>query len=352
MDTYLDAMRKTRRPDFEQFVRVLKREKPSRPVLFEIAPNVMVAREIMGDRWLDAHEELAGERNFMNAMATLGYDYSVLPAWNYPMQNGGAGVRVEKKETISLNASHPISDWASFETFQWPTFNEQAFADIAVLEEHVPEGMGILARSCMSVLEPMVRLFGFENLCFMLLDNPDLVKAVSEKLSDHLCGFVERICRYSFIDGIIITDDWGFKTQTMLAPAQIREYVVPGHRRAVARIHELGRHAIFHSCGQLDAVWDDIIDDIGYEGRHSYEDNIEPVEECYDKYHRRIAILGGMDMDFLARSSPGAIHTRSLAMLDRSREDGAYALGSGNSLPGYIPEESVIAMISAAVVYR
>ncbi len=33
-----------------------------------------------------------------------------------------------------------------------------------------------------------------------------------------------------------------------------------------------------------------------------------PVEEAYDRYHSRIAILGGIDLDFVCRSTPEQIY--------------------------------------------
>jgi len=104
-----------------------------------------------------------------------------------------------------------------------------------------------------------------------------------------------------------------------------------------------------HSCGQFKLLWDDIIDDIKMDAKHSYEDTILPVEEAYEQYGSRIAILGGIDMDFLCRSTPEAVYKRSKAMIERTRARGGYALGTGNSIPDYIPAESYDAMRRAAV---
>jgi len=104
-----------------------------------------------------------------------------------------------------------------------------------------------------------------------------------------------------------------------------------------------------HSCGNVNEVMDDIIDDIGFCGKHSYEDNIEPVEDVYERLHNRLAIMGGIDIDFICRSTPEAVYTRSLAMLERASTRGGYALGSGNSIPYYIPDENYFAMIAAAL---
>ena len=69
-------------------------------------------------------------------------------------------------------------------------------------------------------------------------------------------------------------------------------------------IHAAGKPAILHSCGNLLDVMDDIIDEMGYDGKHSYEDAIQSVEDAYEAYHERIAILGGFDLDFVVRSAP------------------------------------------------
>ncbi len=93
---------------------------------------------------------------------------------------------------------------------------------------------------------------------------------------------------------------------------------------------------------------DDVIDGIGYDARHSYEDTIVPVEQAYERWGERIAILGGMDVDFLCTSTPGRIHARAAAMLEKAAGRGGYALGTGNSVPEYIPVENYPAMVSAA----
>lgn len=48
-------------------------------------------------------------------------------------------------------------------------------------------------------------------------------------------------------------------------------------------------------------------------------------------------------------SNPEEIYRRSKAMLERTEGRGGYALGSGNSIPEYVPQENYLAMISAAV---
>ena len=91
---------------------------------------------------------------------------------------------------------------------------------------------------------------------------------------------------------------------------------------------------------------DYLIDELKYDAKHSWEDIICPVEKGWQLWGERIAILGGIDMDFLVRQTPAEIRHRSVEMLKMTGSKG-YALGSGNSIPAFVPIENYLAMISS-----
>lgn len=94
---------------------------------------------------------------------------------------------------------------------------------------------------------------------------------------------------------------------------------------------------------------EDVIEYMGYDAKHSYEDSILPVEEAYHRWGDRIAILGGIDLDFVCRATPQEIKKRCRDMLRKAEKSGGYALGTGNSIPEYVPHENYFAMISVAL---
>ena len=138
----------------------------------------------------------------------------------------------------------------------------------------------------------------------------------------------------------------------MLSPADLRTYVFPWHQRIVAAAHAAGKPAILHSCGNASEIMEDIIGTMRFDGKHSFEDTIQPIEAAYDQYQGRVALLGGIDVDYVIRSAPDAVYRRSREMLERAAKVGAYALGTGNSVPEYVPVENYCAMIWAAVETR
>lgn len=91
----------------------------------------------------------------------------------------------------------------------------------------------------------------------------------------------------------------------------MRRLVFPWHRQIVDAAHAAGKPAVLHSCGHLNPVMDVIIDTIGYDGKHSFEDVIQPVEEAYEQYSKRISIMGGLDLDYCFTGLPASYSLRT-----------------------------------------
>ncbi len=326
-----------RKPNFENLLKVLRHECPERPTLFEFFLNGPLYDKLGGapESWK------AFTKNHLRAFQNAGYDYATVGCGlGFPK-----GERAHEK-SCSLNEGFVITDWASFEKYPWQNVDSLDYSPFEKIAPEIPEGMKLIVHGPGGVLENVIGLVGYDNLCFMLADDPELAAAVCEAVGSRLVRHYEVATAFDTVGAAISNDDWGFKTQPMLSPEDMRRYIVPWHRKIAAAIHKNGKPAILHSCGNLESLMDDIIDDIGYDGKHSYEDIILPVEEAYEKWGNRIAILGGIDLDFLCRQSPERIKERCRAMLKRTETRGCYALGSGNSIPEYVPVENYMAMIS------
>jgi len=332
-----------RQPDFEQLLKVVRRERPDRPVMFELGLSGPLT-ERFAEPGIEPDWSMAADNAYrISAHANAGYDHCIVRGSDFGFPSGER----DKASSVSMNQGALITDRASFESYPWP---DPDAADYSALRQAPPpDGIGLIPWAPGGVLENVISLVGFERLCMMLFDEPALAGDIFDAVGSRLVRYFEICAACEGAAALMVNDDWGFKTQTMLSPADMRRYVIPYHRRIVQVIHEAGKPALLHCCGNLEAVMDDIIDDIGYDAKHSWEDAIIPVEQAYERWGDRIAILGGIDVDFLCRSTPGAIRKRCRAMLQRAAERGGYALGSGNSLPQYVPEESYLAMREVAV---
>jgi uroporphyrinogen decarboxylase len=97
---------------------------------------------------------------------------------------------------------------------------------------------------------------------------------------------------------------------------------------------------------------DDLIEDVGIDAKHSYEDTIMPVTEAYKKYGDRLSILGGIDVDFLCRSDKESLRKRVRDTLDVCLKGKGYCLGTGNTVANYMPYENYLVMLDEGRRYN
>lgn len=125
---------------------------------------------------------------------------------------------------------------------------------------------------------------GYESLSYALYDNSDLIKAIFDKVGQIIYEFYKNVVEifgiYAFFQG----DDMGFKTATLISPQTLRKYVLPWHKRYAELAHEHNMLYLLHSCGNIEAVMDDLIENVEIDGKHSFEDEIIPVHKFYKKY--------------------------------------------------------------------
>ena len=340
-------------PDFNQLLKVLRREKPDRPVLFEFIINDdgPSFELLLGKPFEGSASEPERARQIIKAYHAGGYDHAVLPVWDFGFVGFPKG-DIESKESHSQDEGGVITDQESFDAYAWQEVTPEPFSVLEETEKDLPDAMKYIICGNCGVEENVVELVGFQELCFMQVDEPELLEQIVNAVGSRLLAHYEEALKYDSVGAVLLNDDWGFKTQTMMSPAFLREYIIPWHRRMAAAAHAVGKPVLMHSCGNLSEVWDDIIDDVKVDGKHSYEDGIQPVEEAYEEYGSRIAILGGIDMDFLCRKTPEEIYNRSAEMIERTHGCEGYALGSGNSIASYVPVENYEAMTRAVLEKR
>lgn len=335
-------------PDFDNLLQVLKCGKPKRPTLFEFFLNMeLYDKLVYGDPNNKPASPLPLHVLLVRAFRNAGYDYVTIgvPGFGFP-----AG-EINRANTISLNDGAMITDSKSLSAYKWLDPDDAQYDVLDSIANELPDGMQIIISGPGGVEENVIRLVGYDNLCYMMCDEPDLAAEIFAHVGSRLVRYYENAGKHPRVGACISNDDWGFKTSTLLSMKQMRQYLFPWHKRIVEAIHAAGKPAILHSCGYYGDVIDIVIDELKYDGRHSYEDAIQPVEEAYDRLNGRVAVLGGIDVDFICRSTPEEVYDRSKAMLARSSR-GGYGLGTGNSVPSFVPQENYFAMINAALDQR
>lgn len=300
---------------------------------------------------LDASDRFVFDRQRSIALRRfLGYDYVHVGVGglDFPLRwhqaadtaslphQGGRGF-------IDLHAG-PITSWREFESYPWP---DPVKADLRTLEwyeKNLPDDMCIIGGYTGHFCEMLTWLMGYETLCLSLYDQPDLVAAVAERVTQIELAAIRMLLQFPRVKAIWGSDDMGFRTGTLLSPQATRQYVLLGHRAAAKLAHDADRPYLLHSCGNLEAIMPDLID-AGVSAKHSFEDVILTPQEFLRRYGQRMAAMGGIDLDFLCRADEAKIRQRVRQTLEECLAIGGYCLGTGNSVANYIPVDAYLTML-------
>ena len=328
--------------DWEGFVRNVKRQgTPDRVFFFEhgIDPTIAKALDERYDVWkgIDPSSPTAEWDRAIAVNEFLGLELvRVFPP--------GARVALEPGETPWEELSKgPITTWEEFEAFPWPSAKD---ADLSVLEYYekaLPDNMR--AMHVMDLWEITRAMFGFETFCYTLYEDPKLIQAVLDKVGQFNVDIAEMCCQFDCYGVVYQSDDLGYKTSTMLPPDTIRQLIMPWHKKLAGVAHRHGKMYFFHCCGQMYSLMDEYIDDVKIDAKHSFEDVIMPVTEASKVYGDRVGLLGGMDVDLLARQDEQTIRAKTREVLDGCVAGGGYCLGAGNWVTSYIPVDKYLVMV-------
>jgi len=344
-------------PDWQGLVNcILRKGTPSRVHTIELFLDGEV-KEALCQRFeiakdLDRTDPFFDQKREIAIQSFLGYDYVRCGIENCDMplhydvaEDSADLARPDGRRFINEHRG-PITNWEEFEKYPWPDPQAASTRSLEWYEENLPANMCIIGSGGFAHFAELLSwLMGYETLCLALYDQRDLVAAIAEKLNGIYRIVTGRMLEFGRVKIIWGSDDMGFKSSTLISPADLREFVLPGHKMCADMSHAAGRPYLFHSCGQLDLIMDDLIEDVGIDAKHSFEDAIEPFSETYEKYGHRIALLGGIDVDFLCRANEENIRKRVRNTLELCHQGGGYCLGTGNSVANYIPVENYLVML-------
>ena len=357
---------KNPRPNIENFKKVILREKaPHRPPFVELHIDKEIVKEIVETKlereWVpplpdDRKAQEACLRNYIEVHYRLGHDFVRLTG-QFRFSSGlhfTSRVR-EGADTATLSRGErqwteegegAISSWEDFEKYPWPSLDEVDPWAMEFVSKNLPEGMGIMACPSQGIFEGgMNALFGYQNLAYLLHDNPELVKAGLDRIGELIYSYYESVIGLENLAGFFQGEDMGFNTNTLVSPDVLREYVLPWHKKIAQLAHDHDLIYILHSCGNLESIMEDLIEDVKIDAKHSFEDAIMPVTEFKKKYGHRVGIAGGVDVDKMCRLEEAELRAYVRNVIDKCNKDGGYALGSGNSVANYVPLQSFLIML-------
>ena len=247
-----------------------------------------------------------------------------------------------------------IQNWNDFEKFPWKKIDEliEIYSNHLEFKSRIlPDGMQIAVIG--SLIEIIMEwLLGYEIVLYNVYDNTEFIDEVFNKLGKIMFNFYSTSIQVEKVGVLWHSDDIGYKTGTILSPLHLRKWVFPWFKKYSEIAHQNNKVSWLHSCGNKFEVMNDIISDMKYDAVHSFEDVSYSIIEYKKKYGNEIALLGGIDVDKLARYDEIDLRKHIRKVLSICMTGGKFALGSGNTITNYIPLRNYFIMLEEGINYR
>ena len=195
------------------------------------------------------------------------------------------------------------------DNFPWPDpaqfMNAEACRAAAMA---VPDGYAGMAVMWAAHFQDACAAFGMENALMTMLTEPDVFKAVIDRITEFYLAAGEIFYKATegLLHAVLIGNDLGSQTGLIISPDALREFVLPGTRRLIAQAKAHGLVVVHHSCGAVFDIIPDLIE-AGADVIHPIQalaSGMQP-ERLRDIYGGKVSFCGGVDaQELLVRGTP------------------------------------------------
>jgi len=242
-----------------------------------------------------------------------------------------AGVIRQEKDLDALS-------WPDPETLDYSPFSEAAAA--------LKPGMKVIA-VLGKIFTAAWELMGFARFCELVYTQPKLIDALIERIGTVQVGVFERLVQREEVGAFWIPDDIAFRSGTLMAPQWFTERIFPYYRRMAEGCRQADKPIIYHSDGDLSSMIETILK-TGFHALHPIEPESMDIYALRKKVEKRLCLVGNVCVNTLAIGSREEIIALVRDRIEHLGYDGAYCVGSSNSVPNYVPAENYRLMLETS----
>lgn len=325
----------------------------------DIHPNPFVTERLMKD-W--------GVNDYQKMLEILGSDIvdlrsTVNPIYQGPvpyMQTHPDGTRENFwgwRTRIMETACGPEEIYSEFvlanaesveelEQHRWPSVDWFDFSDFSKRLDPWKE-YAVMATGP-SIWQHPSFLRSLETLSMDLLDEPEMAAFLLDKFTNFYVDYFDKMLTVADgkIDLLRIADDVGTQQGLMFSPEVFREFFVPRLKRIIDMAHSHGVKVMYHSCGAIFSLIDDIIAcgaDI-LDPLQAAAKGMEP-EKLKASFGDRICLHGGIDTQFLLpQGTPEQVASETRRIVDILGKKGGYIAAPCHVVQMDVPTANLEAM--------
>jgi len=169
--------------------------------------------------------------------------------WIYDPLNGACAIDVTKPYVLN-----DITEWR--EKMIWPDLDKIDW-NWAAAKDGVDNYSSSRVTYMMLQEGPFERLHSlmpFEDALMAMLEEPEEVEALFDRIVEIKCATMEKLKEYWGCDVVCFHDDWGSQLNLFFAPDIWEDLLAPQIKKCIDKCHELGMAFEMHTCGKVDKI--------------------------------------------------------------------------------------------------
>jgi uroporphyrinogen decarboxylase len=333
-------------------------------VPLDLLPNKWVGERLHRDLGTRTHRELL-ERLHVDVVDLRGV---VDPTYRGPVplsRDLGDGVRENVwgwRQKVIESATGPEDCFVDFALagaqsvddlarHRWPQADWFDFSDFA--ERLEPWRDFAVMASGPSVFQHPTFLRRSDNLLMDMAAEPEMAHYLMDRFTDFYLAFFDRMLTAAKgrIDILRTADDMGTQHGLFISPDMFRVFVLPRVRKLVELAHSHGVKFLFHSCGAIRPLIEDLIA-VGVDILDPLQAAAEGMDPqvLKDQFGARLCLHGGICTQYLLpNGTPDEVRREVQRRIEILGAGGGYILAPCHVLQTDVPTANILAMSDAGL---
>jgi hypothetical protein len=263
--------------------------------------------------------------SFINPLQTDFFEAVVLDFVRHPPRRGGKGAEFGSvyhdewgvgwevtKRHWDHAIDHPLRDLRKLRDHRFPDVAApRRFEWLApYLERAQRAGKYVVGWDPIHMYERMRALMGFEDLMLAAYVQPEGLAELLNRLTDLSIAVIERFAALGGVDGFMTWQDFGLQTTLQMKPDTFREFYKPRFARVVEAAHARGMRFIWHNCGQIFDMLEDMIE-IGVDVVQLDQPRLMGHRRLADAFGGRICFWNTLDIQWATSGSVSEAQIRA-----------------------------------------
>jgi len=255
--------------------------------------------------------------------------------------------------TVAPLRDATIDDLAKY---PWPELGHPSrFKGLAAKARGIQrDGYAVVSLSGVAVFEQIQLLRGMDTWLMDMAADPDFAHAILRKVTDlmksGLVGLLEEAGQH--IDVLVMGDDLGTQTATIISPGMYREMVKPYHAELVAAVHARSKAKVFfHSDGNIFPLLGDLVE-IGVDILNPVQVSAKDIGDTARLkrlFGNRLSFCGAIDtQQVLPYGTTDDVRREVRRRIKDLAPGGGYICAAVHCIQPDVPVENVLAMYDEA----